>query len=141
MNLNQLLTFFHAAQEMNFSRAAAKLNVTQPAVSTQIRFLERELDVRLFARLGKRLALTEAGDVLLGYARKIFALQQKADEVMRQMRLVRKGTLKLGAARTYARHILPPLLAGFQSNFPLVQVVMIEGSSQEMTQKLRSLEV
>jgi len=141
MNLNQLLTFYHAAQEMNFSRAAAGLNVTQPAISTQIRLLEQELGVRLFARLGKRLVLTEPGEVLLGYAKKIFSLHHEAGEVMDQMRLVRRGTLKLGSARTYARHILPPLLANYQNHYPQVNIVLMEGSSQDMTRSLRSLEV
>ena len=141
MNLNQLLTFYHAAQEMNFSRAATRLNVTQPAVSTQIRLLEEDLGVRLFARLGKRLVLTEPGGVLLGYARKIFSLHHEAGEVMHQMRMVRRGTLKLGSARTYARHILPPLLANYQGHYPKVHIVLIEGSSKDMTNSLRSLDV
>lgn len=141
MNLNQLLTFYHAAQEMNFSRAAASLNVTQPAISTQIRLLEQELGVRLFARLGKRLVLTEPGEVLLGYAKKIFSLHHEAGEVMDQLRLVRRGTLKLGSARTYARHILPPLLANYQNHYPQVNIVLMEGSSQDMTRSLRSLEI
>jgi len=140
MNLNQLLTFYHAAQEMNFSRAAAGLNVTQPAISTQIRLLEQELGVRLFARLGKKLVLTEPGDVLLGYAKKIFSLHHEAGEVMDQLRLVRRGTLKMGSTRTYARHILPPLLANFQNHYPQITIVLKEGSSQDMTSSLRSLE-
>ncbi len=141
MNLNQLLTFYHAAQEMNFSRAAARLNVTQPAVSTQVRLLEQDLGVRLFARLGKRLVLTEPGEVLMGYARRIFSLHHEADQVMHQMRTVQRGTLKLGSARTYARHILPPLLANYQGHYPQVNIVLMEGSSQDMTRSLRSLEV
>jgi DNA-binding transcriptional LysR family regulator len=141
MNLNQLVTFYHAAQEMNFSRAASKLNVTQPAVSTQVRLLEEYLGIKLFARLGKKLVLTEPGEVLLGYAKKIIQLGEHADKQMQQMRMVRRGTLKLGSARTYARHILPPLLAGFQNRFPLVNIVLREGSSRDMTESLRNLEV
>ena len=141
MNLNQLLTFFHAAQTMNFSQAAEKLNVTQPAVSAQIRNLEEDLGVKLFARLGKKLVLTEPGEVLLAHARKIFKLQEEAAQAIRQMRLVKKGTLKLGTARTYARSIIPPLLARFQSNYPLVNIVLIEGSSREMARRLWSLDI
>jgi DNA-binding transcriptional LysR family regulator len=141
MNLNQLLTFFHAAEAMNFSQAAETLNVTQPAVSAQIRNLEEDLGVKLFARLGKKLVLTEPGDVLLAHTRKIFKLEEEAAQAIKQMRLVKKGTLKLGTARTYAHTIIPPLLARFQSNYPLVNIVLIEGSSREMARRLWSLDI
>lgn len=141
MNLNQLLTFFHAAETMNFSQAAERLNVTQPAVSAQIRNLEEDLGVKLFARLGKKLVLTEPGEVLLKHARKIFQLQEEASQIIKQMRLVKKGTLKLGTARTYAHSLIPPLLARFQSKYPLVNIVLVEGSSLDMARRLWSLDV
>ncbi|MCB2189179.1 MAG: LysR family transcriptional regulator [Deltaproteobacteria bacterium] len=141
MNPNQLQTFFHAAQTLNFSQAAERLNVTQPAVSAQIRKLEEDLGVKLFARLGKRLVLTEPGEVLLAHARKIVKLQDEAVQALEQMRLVRRGTLKLGAARTYARNIIPPLLASFQSAYPLVNIVLVEGSSRDVARRLWSLDI
>lgn len=141
MNLNQLATFLHAARCMNFSRAASELNVTQPAVSAQIRQLESHLGVKLFARLGKKLVLTEPGEVLLGYARRIFSLRDEAGDVMNQMRTVQRGTLKLGTARTYAKHIMPPLLSAFQDQFPQVNIVLMEGTSLDMAGALHSLAV
>lgn len=141
MNLNQLQTFFHAAESMNFSRAAEKLNVTQPAVSAQMRQLEEFLGVKLFARLGKKLVLTEPGEVLLGYTRKMFKLREEAQHILEQMRMVQRGTLKLGTAKTYARHLMPPLLAGFQGAYPLVNIVLLEGSSLDMAQRLWALDV
>ncbi len=141
MNLSRLLIFYEAAESLNFSQAAARLNVTQPAVSTQIRQLEDNIGVKLFARLGKKVVLTEAGEVLRGYARKIFRLRDEAERVMTELRLVQRGTLKLGTPPTYAVHIMPPLLARFQAAFPLVNVVLQEGSSLEVTQKLASLAV
>jgi len=141
MNLNQLLTFYHAADSMNFSRAASRLNVTQPAVSAQIRQLESDLGVKLFVRLGKKLMLSEPGEVLLQYARKIFSLRDEAEEVLENLRSVRKGTLKLGTARTYARNVMPVLLARFQKHFPKVNIVLMEGSSLEMARSLWSLDV
>ena len=85
--------------------------------------------------------LTEPGEVLLAHARKIFKLQEEAAQIIRQMRLVKKGTLKLGTARTYAHSIIPPLLARFQSDYPLVNIVLIEGSSREMARRLWSLDI
>ena len=126
---------------MNFSRAASRLNVTQPAVSAQIRHLEKDLGVKLFVRLGKKLILSEPGEILLQYARKIFSLRDEAEEVLEKLRSVQKGTLKLGTARTYARNVMPLLLARFQEHFPRVNIVLIEGSSLEMARSLWSLEV
>ncbi|MEW5725842.1 MAG: LysR family transcriptional regulator [Thermodesulfobacteriota bacterium] len=141
MHLGRLQIFFHAADTLNFSQAAARLNVTQPAVSAQIRVLEENVGVKLFARLGKKLVLTEAGEVLLGYTRRIFRLRDEAETVMNDLRLVRRGTLKVGTTHTYAGHIMPPLLKKFQAAFPQVSVVLHEGSSLEVVKKLKTLAV
>ena len=139
MNMNRLLIFHQAAMAKNFSQAAQSLNITQPAVSAQVRQLEENLGVKLFARLGAKIVLTEAGEVLSRYTRKIFRLRDEAEKVMDELRLVKRGTLKLGTARTYAQSIMPPLLARFQAAFPAVNIVLKEGSSLEMAQGLQSL--
>ena len=141
MNLSRMRIFYEVADTLSFSQAAARLNVTQPAVSTQIRLLEENIGVKLFARLGKKIVLTEAGEVLVGYARKIFRLRDEAEETMKEMRLVRRGTLRVGTTHTYAGHIMPPLLAKFQSAFPQVNVVLEEGPSVEIVRGLASLTV
>ncbi|MEW6267243.1 MAG: LysR family transcriptional regulator [Thermodesulfobacteriota bacterium] len=141
MNLSRLLIFYQAAETSSFSQAAVRLNVTQPAVSAQIRTLESNIGVKLFARLGKKIVLTEAGQVLHGYARKIFHLRDEAEAMMQELRLVRRGTLKVGTTHTYAVHIMPPLLARFQAAFPQVNVVLNEGSSLEVARSLASLAV
>ena len=141
MNLSRLRIFHEAAETRNFSLAASRLNVTQPAVSAQIRILEENLGVKLFARLGKKIMLTEAGETLRGYSSKIFRLRDEAEQVMNELRLVRRGTLKVGTTHTYAGHIMPPLLASFQAAFPFVNVVLFEASSLEVVWKLRSLAI
>ena len=141
MHLGRLQIFYHAAETLSFSQAALRLNVTQPAVSAQIRTLEENLGVKLFARLGKRIVLTEAGQTLLGYTRRIFRLRDEAEKVISEMRMVRRGTLKVGTTKTYAGHIMPPLLARFQTAFPQVAVVLNEGSSLEVVKSLKSLAV
>ncbi|MFH1139360.1 MAG: LysR family transcriptional regulator [Pseudomonadota bacterium] len=141
MNLSRLRIFHEAAEALNFSRAAVRLNVTQPAVSAQIRILEENLGVKLFARPGKKIILTEAGEMLLGYSRRIFRLRDEAESVMNELRLVRRGTLKIGTTHTYAGHIMPPLLTRFQAAFPLVNVVLHEGSSLDIVRGLQSLSI
>ncbi|MGH3146451.1 MAG: LysR family transcriptional regulator, partial [Rubrobacter sp.] len=74
MELRQVETFVAVAEELSFSRAAARLGYVQSSVSAQVAVLERELGVPLFDRLGRRISLTEAGATMLGYSRKLLAL-------------------------------------------------------------------
>ena len=141
INLSRLTTFHEAAEALNFSKAAQRLNITQPAVSAQIRVLEDELGVKLFTRIGKKILLTEAGELLRSYTRRIFRLNDEAEAVINELRLVRRGTLKVGTTHTYAGHIMPPLLSRFQAVFPLVKVILYEGSSLEMVKRVVSLDV
>jgi DNA-binding transcriptional LysR family regulator len=141
MNLSRLLTFHGAAETLNFSAAAQKLSITQPAVSAQIHNLEEDLGVKLFNRVGKNISLTEAGEVLRGYSRRIFRLLEEAGAVMDDLRLVRRGTLKIGTTTTYAGHIMPPLLSRFKAEFPMVKVVLHEGSSLDIAKRVAKLEL
>lgn len=141
MNLSRLLTFHEAAEALNFSVAAQKLSITQPAVSAQIHNLEEDLGVKLFTRIGKIIALSEAGEVLRTYSRRIFRTLDEAESVMNELRLVRRGTLKVGTTPTYAGHIMPPLLTKFQAEFPLVKVVLNEGSSLDIAKRVAKLEI
>lgn len=141
INLNRLLTFHEAAEELNFSTAAQKLSITQPAVSAQIHNLEEDLGVKLFNRIGRIIALSEAGEVLKGFSRRIFRLLDEAESVMDELRLVRRGTLKIGTTTTYAGHIMPPLLSRFQTEFPMVKVILHEGSSMDIAKRVAKLEI
>lgn len=141
MNLSRVLTFHEAAETLNFSAAAQKLSITQPAVSAQIHNLEEDLGVKLFNRVGKNISLTEAGEVLRGYSRRIFRLLEEAGAVMDDLRLVRRGTLKIGTTTTYAGHIMPPLLSRFKAEFPMVKVVLHEGSSLDIAKRVAKLEL
>jgi len=141
INLNRLLTFHEAAEELNFSAAAQKLSITQPAVSAQIHNLEEDLGVKLFNRIGRIIALSEAGEVLRGFSRRIFRLLDEAESVMDELRLVRRGTLKIGTTTTYAGHIMPPLLSRFQTEFPMVKVILHEGSSMDIAKRVAKLEI
>lgn len=141
INLNRLLTFHEAAEELNFSTAAQKLSITQPAVSAQIHNLEEDLGVKLFNRIGRIIALSEAGEVLRGFSRRIFRLLDEAESVMDELRLVRRGTLKIGTTTTYAGHIMPPLLSRFQTEFPMVKVILHEGSSMDIAKRVAKLEI
>src|SRR5215475_8386666 len=110
MELRHLRYFVAVAEEQNVTRAAARLRVSQPPLSRQIRDLEEELGVTLFARSAKSVRLTEEGRLFLGEAR---AVLQRADEAVRTVRAMAGGTageLLLGYAPSPTVEILPPLL-------------------------------
>src|SRR4029078_11246831 len=98
VDLSELQVFLTVAAERSFSRAAAKLHRTQPAVSQAIRRLEDELGERLCDRSSKQGALTEAGRVLRDYAQRLMRLSDEAEQAVRELRDLRRGGPPVGAA-------------------------------------------
>ncbi len=121
MNFNHLRVFYTVAQSQNFSRAAEKLHISQPAVSTQIRKLEETLGVPLVENYGRKIKLTDAGQLLHEYAERIFILSQEAEKAIREIRGLEKGELMIGASTTPGSYILPPYIGEYQKKFPGVQ--------------------
>ena len=117
MELRQLATFRLIAQTQSFSRTAAALNYAQSTVSAQIQGLEEELGIPLFDRLGKRVALTEAGQRLLGYAEKILDLAAEARFSITSEETL-TGTLTISAAETLCTYRLPAILREFRTSPP-----------------------
>ena len=108
MELAELQVFLTVASERSFSRAAAKLHRTQPAVSQAIRRLEDELGERLFDRSSKQGALTEAGRVLRDYAQRLMRLSEEAETAVRDLRDLRRGRVLIGANEGAVHALLPP---------------------------------
>ena len=132
MNLKQLEAFYLVVKRKSVTRAAEDLNVTQPAVTIQVKSLEKSLNLKLIQHLGKRVQLTEAGELLYQYADKIFDLAGEAKEKMRDFKKLMRGTLKIGTTKNYARYIMPSLLSEFQRRFPRIKVILDEGNSEDM---------
>src|SRR6478735_4265655 len=97
MDLAELQVFLTVASERSFSKAAARLHRTQPAVSQAIRRLEDHLGERLFDRAAKDGKLTEAGRVLLDYAQRLMRLAEEADSAVRELRDLQRGRVLVGA--------------------------------------------
>jgi LysR family transcriptional regulator, benzoate and cis,cis-muconate-responsive activator of ben and cat genes len=131
MELRHLRYFVAVAEEENVTRAAAKLRVSQPGISQQIRDLEEEIGFLLFARTGKAVRLTAAGMVLLAEARNILARTAKAVERARA-RLASQAEINVGYASSGTVEILPRALRGFRCRFPEVQVTLHDLSAEEM---------
>lgn len=136
MNLRQLEAFYLVIKRKSFTRAAEELNVTQPAVTIQVKSLEKSLNLKLVQHVGKRIQLTEAGEILYQYAEKIFDLVTDANEKMRDFRKLMRGTLQIGTTKNYARYIMPALLSEFQRRFPRIKVILDEGNSEDMAKSV-----
>ena len=137
INLNQLRAFYQAAKHMNFSIAAKKLYITQPAVTAHLKLFEEYLELKLFKKKGGRLYLTEEGSIIYEYSQKIFDCEKQIETVVEEIKKLKRGTLRLGTARTYARYCMPFLIAHFREPYPHIKIEIDEGSSKDMIQSLR----
>ena len=120
--LDQLRILKAIAAEGSFKRAADSLYVSQPAVSLQVQNLERQLDVPLFDRGGRRAQLTEAGYLLLNYGEKILTLCQETCRAIEDLQNLQSGTLIVGASQTTGTYLLPRMIGLFRQKYPDVGV-------------------
>ncbi|MDJ0677402.1 MAG: LysR family transcriptional regulator [Calothrix sp. MO_167.B42] len=120
--LDQLRILKAIAVEGSFKRAADSLYVSQPAVSLQVQNLERQLDVPLFDRGGRRAQLTEAGHLLLNYGEKILSLCQETCRAVEDLQNLQGGTLIVGASQTTGTYLLPRMIGLFRQKYPDVAV-------------------
>lgn len=116
MDISALKTFLIVAQERSFSRAAAKVHRTQPAVSQAVRRLEIDLGEQLIDRSTKSGTLTEAGKVLQNYGQRLVRLAEETESAMRELRDLRRGRVLIGANEA-AIHTLLPLVARFRERY------------------------
>ena len=140
INLNQLRAFYLAAREKSITKAAETLHVTQPAVTMQIKSLEKNLDFPVFRRYGKELLLTETGTALFGYAQRIFLIVGELEHALNSLGNPKRGSLTIGTTRSFARHLMPELLSRFQQRYPTIRVSLKVGSSREIAAGLMALQ-
>ncbi|MBW4627676.1 MAG: LysR family transcriptional regulator [Brasilonema octagenarum HA4186-MV1] len=131
--LDQLRILKAIAAEGSFKRAADSLYVSQPAVSLQVQNLERQLDVPLFDRGGRRAQLTEAGHLLLSYGEKILSLCQETCRAIEDLQNLQGGTLIIGASQTTGTYLLPRMIGMFRQKYPDVAVQLHVHSTRRTT--------
>ncbi len=136
LNLNQLRVFYEAARLMNYTKAARKLSVSQPAVTAQIRSFEQHCGMKLFKQRGRSKHLTEAGKTLFEYAARVFSQEREIETAIEELRELKRGVLRVGTAKTYARYFMPLLVTRFHEAYPQVRIFLDEGSSRDMTLSL-----
>lgn len=132
MELRQLRYFVAVARRQHFTAAAEIVRVAQPALSQQIRALERELGVDLLDRSGRRVRLTPAGEVFLVRAERVLAEVENAVTEMAEFAGLLRGRLVVGALPSLAGRLMPPLLASFHSRYPDLELAMREESSDQL---------
>ncbi len=127
VTIRQLQVFVEAAERLSLARVAEKLNLTPSAVSFQIKQIELQTGFALFERVGRKVALTDAGALLLGYARVVLRSLHDADQAMTDLRGLTGGRVRLGLVST-SKYIVPHMIARFRTAFPGVTVQLTEGN-------------
>ncbi len=133
MDLRRLEVFARVAELGSFSRAAEALHLTQPTVSEHVRALEEEVGVPLLDRLGRGAAPTPAGQLLLGYARRILALAREARQAVDEFQGRMSGHLVVGGSTIPGEYVLPALIGGFKARYPDISISLLIGSSRQVS--------
>ncbi|WP_354122629.1 LysR substrate-binding domain-containing protein [Bradyrhizobium sp. LA6.7] len=141
MDIRELRYFTHVARAGSFSRAAANLNVAQPALSRQVKQLEQELGVQLFERTQRGVELTKAGSLLFSQAEDIIEHLARTLDLVRSSSDAFAGHVALGLAPTSGLLIAPEIFGIFKSRWPHATLVIREGVSSSLEEWLQSRRV
>src|SRR6266705_674256 len=135
LQLTHLHTLEAVARHGSFSRAARELRLTQPAVSMQVRQLERDLGLPLLERVGKRTYTTKAGEVLLAHAGRALQELERGVELVQRLRGIVAGRVRLGTSASFSIYLLPPALRRFRARYPQTELVVVTGNAPEIARE------
>jgi DNA-binding transcriptional LysR family regulator len=141
LNFNQLRVFYHAAKNLSYTAAANALFITQPAVTAQMKAFEEFCNLKLFKKRKRKIFLTDEGRALFSTAEKIFKYEKEIENVIDEMRELKRGILSLGTTKAYARYFMPLMLSTFHKNYPNIKIQLNEGSSLDMTHSLLDFKI
>lgn len=122
MDIRDLQVFLAVSTRLNFTRAGEDVHLSQPSVSVRMRQLEEELGVKLFEQLGKRVALTDAGQLLVPYATRVIAAMSDARDAIDGLQGLERGALRIGASTTPGMYVIPRTIAHFKRRYPKIEV-------------------
>ncbi|HBN09921.1 MAG TPA: hypothetical protein DD435_15190 [Cyanobacteria bacterium UBA8530] len=137
MNFERLRTFLIAAEELNFTQAARRLNLSQPAISQQIREIEEDLGVSLFDRRGRTILLTPAGEKLRPLADALLKNVLSVREELEEFRGVPQGSLQIGAGNAVGIYQLPRVLGHFAQLYPGIRTSLQIGDTVNILRGLK----
>jgi DNA-binding transcriptional LysR family regulator len=137
----RLQVFATVAKLLSFTKAAEALHMTQPAVTFQIRQLEEYFNTRLFDRTHNRISLTEAGDLVFGYATQILQHSAEMDNAVRKLTGSVAGPLVVGASTTIGEYSIPGLMGRFQAAFPDVSLRLLVANTESIVHMVEDNEI
>jgi LysR family transcriptional regulator, transcriptional activator of the cysJI operon len=132
----RLSVFQSVARNLSFTKASGELFITQPAITKHIKELESEFEVKLFNRIGNKIALTPAGIILMSYAEHILSLHNEAKFELSQLKGKLEGNLTIGASTTIAQYVIPSVLAKFHERFPEIKLSLTSGNTEDIERRL-----
>lgn len=142
MEWHQISGFYHIAKLGSFTKASEVVFRTQPALTQQIKSLEKELGCQLFERIGKRkLILTPAGERLLDFAETVLAKYESLVEDLDELKGIQKGWLRIAAPYTTLYNLLPEVLKSYAQRFPLVELSLFDRSHAEIIELVKNGDV
>jgi len=136
MELTQLEFFRTVIEEGSFSKAAERVYRTQPAVSIAVRRLEEEIGAPLFDRSQKAPALTEVGELIYDYAKRILSLRDQALQGVAELKTLKRGRVRIGANESTSHYLLPQIILDYRKHYPDVMVEIFGHSSDQLPRKV-----
>lgn len=130
------IVFITVAENLNFSKAARDLNISQPAVTKHIKELEERYKSNLFERKGNRVYLTRAGEKVYNAFKQIAQQYRELDFEIGQIHHSISGEFKIGASSTISQYVIPKTIASFHKRYPKIKIYLLNGNSFEMEKLL-----
>jgi DNA-binding transcriptional LysR family regulator len=141
VDLKQLRYFVAVAEELHFGRAAKRLFISQPALSFDIRKFEERLGVQLLARTNKTVSLTNAGQVLLGEARRLLLQANEAERMTVRSAHGLAGRLRIGFVNSMLYRGMPQAVKRFEADYPGVEIVLKEMNTSEQVHSIQRMQI
>ena len=141
LNFHHLAIFYTVARLGSFSKASEEMYISQPSVSLQIRELERYYGAPLFHRQSRKIRLTDVGEVVFGYAQRIFNAAQEMGRSVESLKELMMGRLALGASSTPGEYLLPVLLGRYKQRYPEVEVDLRISNTASVAKEVLAYEI
>jgi len=136
LNMNQLRAFYTTAKLGSITKAARELMVTPPAITMQVKQLERTVGIRLLFRESHAIRLTDVGEAVFKKAENIFGEIREMENLFEDVSTGKSGQLRIGCTQTSAKYLMPPLITAFKDAYPGLRIVLDQGSNAEMVESI-----